>query len=891
MKSLSERLATAEADLRKLHEEARDLGLTLNEIKKLSQEEEVEQIPVIKKAEPTPPPLPPKLPQPEPEEPAPVFQQDAGIPSAEEPLAASPTLPAYSSNFEMQLGRVWFVRIGILLLTTGLVFLSSYTYKNYIQDLGPGIRLALLYLFTGGLTAVGLFCEQWKESLKNYGRIVAAGGLAALYYTSYAAHNVEALKVIDSPVIGSLLLIATALFCGGVALWKDSKLMLGTSLALAFYAVMLNPLGWMVGLSALLLSVGGSFIARRQKWTELHYIGVVGSYFSYAWWAFTTQSFTPGMEWFLVPFWVVFVGLTIIEKIPEHRIFCSINHGAFFLLFSIDPHTRSWITGQWLFALILGTAILAIGILARYRFNRFPKDSFLLHLIKGLGLITLGIMLKLSGHQLFLTLLLESVILIGIHLKIPNRFLPIASYTVAGISVMAYLDRTPYLPTYAWLIAAILWAGFALLHRKSEGGLSKDQGWVPSIIGFGMMFLVLVLGAFQNVDSWKTMLLLGGTGVVTSFLHLRKVQLKLLFDFYWVSTATSSIALLALIFTEDHAGLLVTGSVMAFLLHVVHGLGLRDTEHPIETQARSFLAVFYFTLGVAFITVAIHFGIAETSHRMLLYLTVPLLGTLLASKTRQSIHSSIPFLIHLVLLDTFVFESVPVLLGLLILVAHLIVLRNFHGLEDQKLLEVLTFVLTSGFWFSQVLCSHSLGLSNVIILTWSSVGILLLGKYYQRSLVTICAIPFYFYGLGIGLAVSIEPETSMIPVYIGLLAPLLLHLISSKKGLVPKHQIVGVISLAILWLAVTEDVGSSGRAASWAVLGTISLLIGLFTKSRAFRITALVILATTLGHVMIIDIVKLDPLPRILSFITLGLGLLGLGFVYNRWQEKLKQIL
>ncbi|MDB4817486.1 DUF2339 domain-containing protein, partial [Akkermansiaceae bacterium] len=141
------------------------------------------------------------------------------------------------------------------------------------------------------------------------------------------------------------------------------------------------------------------------------------------------------------------------------------------------------------------------------------------------------------------------------------------------------------------------------------------------------------------------------------------------------------------------------------------------------------------------------------------------------------------------------------------------------------------------------------------------------------------------------LAVSIEPETSMIPVYIGLLAPLLLHLISSKKGLVPKHQIVGVISLAILWLAVTEDVGSSGRAASWAVLGTISLLIGLFTKSRAFRITALVILATTLGHVMIIDIVKLDPLPRILSFITLGLGLLGLGFVYNRWQEKLKQIL
>ncbi|MGC6426820.1 MAG: hypothetical protein ACON5H_07485 [Akkermansiaceae bacterium] len=42
---------------------------------------------------------------------------------------------------------------------------------------------------------------------------------------------------------------------------------------------------------------------------------------------------------------------------------------------------------------------------------------------------------------------------------------------------------------------------------------------------------------------------------------------------------------------------------------------------------------------------------------------------------------------------------------------------------------------------------------------------------------------------------------------------------------------------------------------------------------------------------MLFDLTKLDPLPRILSFITLGMGLLGLGFVYNRWQEKLENIL
>lgn len=42
---------------------------------------------------------------------------------------------------------------------------------------------------------------------------------------------------------------------------------------------------------------------------------------------------------------------------------------------------------------------------------------------------------------------------------------------------------------------------------------------------------------------------------------------------------------------------------------------------------------------------------------------------------------------------------------------------------------------------------------------------------------------------------------------------------------------------------------------------------------------------------MLFDLIKLNPLPRILSFMMLGLGLLGLGFVYNRWQDRLKQIL
>jgi len=40
-----------------------------------------------------------------------------------------------------------------------------------------------------------------------------------------------------------------------------------------------------------------------------------------------------------------------------------------------------------------------------------------------------------------------------------------------------------------------------------------------------------------------------------------------------------------------------------------------------------------------------------------------------------------------------------------------------------------------------------------------------------------------------------------------------------------------------------------------------------------------------------VDVWKLDTILRILSFLTLGLVLLALGFNYNRWHEALRKLL
>ncbi|RYD31398.1 MAG: hypothetical protein EOP87_14805, partial [Verrucomicrobiaceae bacterium] len=113
-----------------------------------------------------PGPLPSQTPVPEElEEKAVVSSEVDPDPPAPPPLPPAPSpvpvcLPApvpartddgTDGGFEMQLGRVWLVRLGIVLLLTGLVLLGNFAYKNWIREMPNGVRLCGLFLCAGVL--------------------------------------------------------------------------------------------------------------------------------------------------------------------------------------------------------------------------------------------------------------------------------------------------------------------------------------------------------------------------------------------------------------------------------------------------------------------------------------------------------------------------------------------------------------------------------------------------------------------------------------------------------------------------------------------------------------------------------------------------------------------
>ena len=67
----------------------------------------------------------------------------------------------------MRLGTYWLVRVGIVMLLTGLVFFGNYAYQNFIGKLGPGGKIGLLYFASALLLGFGAW---WQRNILSDGK-------------------------------------------------------------------------------------------------------------------------------------------------------------------------------------------------------------------------------------------------------------------------------------------------------------------------------------------------------------------------------------------------------------------------------------------------------------------------------------------------------------------------------------------------------------------------------------------------------------------------------------------------------------------------------------------------------------------------------------------------
>ncbi len=222
--------------------------------------------PVIVPAQPPPPPPPPPL------APIPVFT--ISTESEPHPVAPLPvTEKKTASDWEALVGGNWLNKLGILILVIGIALFLGYSFTV----LGPAGRSAVALATSLALLATGVIFEK-RESYRVFGRGLIGGGWSALYFTVYAMQAIAASKVIESPVLGAILLLAVAVGMILHSLRYRSQAVTGLAYFVTFATLAITPLTTFSVIALIPLAASLLYLAQRFSWTGMSVFGLVATY-------------------------------------------------------------------------------------------------------------------------------------------------------------------------------------------------------------------------------------------------------------------------------------------------------------------------------------------------------------------------------------------------------------------------------------------------------------------------------------------------------------------------------------------------------------------------------------------------------------------------------------
>ena len=174
-------------------------------------------------------------------------------------------------GFERFLGERLFSYIGMVLVVLGGAFFLKYAAEHS----GPWGRVAIGALAGFGGVGLGEFLRR-RPGLNASSIPVTAGGWALVCYTAYAAHAVEASRVVSDPALALLLL------CGAVGLMIAYAAALGSrtltafAFAVSYFSFAATDFGPQTLGVCTVLGLAGAWLARRLRAPELVPIGLVG---------------------------------------------------------------------------------------------------------------------------------------------------------------------------------------------------------------------------------------------------------------------------------------------------------------------------------------------------------------------------------------------------------------------------------------------------------------------------------------------------------------------------------------------------------------------------------------------------------------------------------------
>jgi uncharacterized membrane protein len=837
----------------------------------------------------------------------------------------TPVPPEPKASFEMRLGTYWLVRIGAVLILTGLVFFGNLAY----QKMGALGKVSLLYLASGLLLGAGAWWQRKsvKESLHNYAQVLFAGGLAAVYFTTYAAYHLPSLRVISSAFLDGVLLFGWAAFMAWIADRRKSELLALFATGLAYYTSVITPVTGFTLYSNLVLAVATVFFLVRNRWAGLSWASLVATYASYAWWRFYHQG--EGLRWarpeeglwlgasFLFCYWLIFTVAVFLSKhkhiAGERRAaFLTFNNGALFTLFVLTMIQVN-VGKFWQFSLGYGAVLLVMAELAR-RFLAAEPITKNTYLTQGLVLVTVGFVSKYTGLQLALVLAAESVMLFILGTLRRNVFLQTGAY-LSGAMAMAWgidgLKRDDSDGLWLGVTLGVLMALNAFWsHWKMLWADKRELRPVPTYFTF-LALVMWIATTWCNTTAANFPLALGAeTIVLTAIIYVLRVRefaflgqgLLILGQLAWLARFADAATLppwwnplvligftLALAHWWQRQKVVPVQAAASLILQTVYAVGVVALVlvwlEPRNSPAAWLLTTSLLALGVTAYGVTMRAWPLAACAQLFLLVSCGAFALRLVSGKVE-----------------WYFPLAPVAALSALSYATWQWFKQKPGSNQSVRSTLLRLAMVYRWvaigmamcWVNQYINERE----RVWVFALIGLGAFLFAGWRRNREAVVCSAAFAATGLATLWLVLPRADWVYFPTLLAVLVLLAQQQLARK--FVERYELpVGAQSAIIvvggltLWRLLSEWVllgpGGFYLTASWSGLAFLLFGGGVMLREKMYRWVGLGILASALGRVIIFDVWRLDQFYRVLSFVALGIVLVVLGFIYNKYQDKLRQ--
>lgn len=823
----------------------------------------------------------------------------AALPDASQPVPQDelqpppePQPPKPPRDWEALIGTSLLNAVGVLVLVIGISLLLGYT----LTVMGPAGKVAIGAGIGLAMIAAGIVVER-RDRFVIFGRGLIAGGWAALYFTAYAMHALPAARIITSPVAGATILIGVAAGMIAHSLRYRSQTLTLLAFFTAYLALILAPVTLLTVVASVPLTIALLVISRALDWTNVPVAGMLLTYFSFAF-RYDASSFgVVAGAGTLYTYWVCYE-LYDLLRVRSGAVRGYID-GAIFplnilLLFGVASMTLPSTTPIAASDFLASVGILmTVSTALRMRWYQEPDSrdpvaraiamSYRLGIAVSAGLFAAAILKRFDGYRAEIGLLLEAQLLIFAGLRFGDRFFWRVGHAVfgtaighvlfvhnlagkrpwdfmlIGMAVQAYANRwlTRIDPQLTWAATTLLAIGVADLVPERWFGVA----WLLITVALVELWLRLQMSEFRYQA-----IVLGSLAVLGSLL--------LGFD---ASAAHRN----TIIAVESAGALLAYGM----------SVRLQNRDELLRTGASwggTLMAAWAIWLALPAPIVAVGWG---------------LLSLLLLDRGILTASRSLRTQAHLVFLAAAIrifFANLPVtthtgfLSHRLLTVAPLIVLalwawrrtpERFVSIAYSWAATLLTIALLR---FELGRTVSVLGWATLMLVLWwlhSRRGIseLRMQAYLVAMLTFARAWATNFYSPDLSLSARLALGLSVIAIFHG--AQFLTNRDDRSRS---AFALAGSMLLALILFHE-----SSGRllTISWGIQAVVTLGAGFATQERILRLTGLSLFLVCILKLFLYDLRELDTLGRILSFIGLGIVLIGASWLYMRFKNQIQRYL